>query len=279
MERHFTFGYSLEHETSPNQCAIGETALTLHTGLERRRAPRSRSSQTRSSKKFRLAMGPYLQTARAKGVTLAPESWSALLLMQPGEGTTGHHLASRSAGRRVSDRVMDLSAYRQGDLAAISRALSSACDLAAAARDGVELSETPAARSATRRGQDRALEALRVAPYKKRPPSGGSIWFPWMKAAFCLSPVSSVPGPRGDKPRSVRCATSKGRSMPSVLWPCRPRANDWRSPCTSIPATYGDGVLRGMWDFVLCRRGLTHTYSALTRVAAQSGPAKMTNDR
>ena len=39
---------------------------------------------------------------------------------------------------------------------------------------------------------------------------------------------------------------------------------------------YGYGFLRGMWDFVLCRRGPTHTYSALTRVAAS--PASVKND-
>lgn len=236
MERHLTFGYALEHETSSNRCAIGETASPSHSRLEGQQISFGSSPQARRIKKFCLAMGTHLQTAWAKGVTLAQESRSAFLFVPLGEGAPRHHLASRRTRRRVSNRVMDVRADCQGNLAAISCTLSSACDLASAARDGMELSETPAACPATGRGHDCVLEALRVAPYKKRPPNVEPIWFSWMKAAFCLSPISSAPGPRRDRPQSVRCAISKGRSMPSAPWPCRPSANDWRSTCSSILA-------------------------------------------
>lgn len=233
MERYLTFGYSSEHETSSNRCAIGKTASPSHSSLERQQISLSSGPQARRIKKFGLAMGTHLQTARAKRVTRTPESWSALLLEQLGEGAPRHHLTSRRTCHRVSNRVMDLRADCQGNLAAISRSLSSACDLASAARDGVELSETPAPCPATGRGQGRALEALRVAPYKKRLPNVEPIWFSWMKVGFCLSLISSAPGPRRDRPLSARCATSKGRSMPSVPWPCRPSAKNWRSTCSS----------------------------------------------
>ena len=42
---------------------------------------------------------------------------------------------------------------------------------------------------------------------------------------------------------------------------------------------YGYGFLRGMWDFVLWRRGPTHSYSKLTRMTTQSVTAKIEQDR
>jgi hypothetical protein len=200
MERHLTFGYALEHEASSNRCTIGETASPSHSCLERQQISCGSSPQARRSKKFCLAMGTHLQAARAKGVTLAQESRSAFLLGPQGEGAARHPLAARCTGRWVSNRVMDFRAYCQGTLAAIPCTLSSACDLAFAARDGVELSETPAACPATGRGHDCALAALRVAPDKKRPPHVEPLWCSWMRAGFCLSPISSAPGPRRDRP-------------------------------------------------------------------------------
>lgn len=42
---------------------------------------------------------------------------------------------------------------------------------------------------------------------------------------------------------------------------------------------YGYGFLRGMWDFVLWRRGPTHSYSKITRMTTQSVTAKIPQDR
>src|SRR3712207_4960165 len=126
MERHLTFGYALAHEASSNRCTVGGTASPRHSRLERQQVSFGSSPPARRIKKFCLAMGTHLQTARAKGVTLAPESRSAVLLVSQGEGAARHRLASRRTGRGVSNRVMDFRAYCQGNLAAISRALSSA---------------------------------------------------------------------------------------------------------------------------------------------------------
>lgn len=94
--------------------------------------------------------------------------------------------ASRRAGRRAHDRVVDPQAHRQGDRDTVRRPLQSGRRLEAlAVRPRLELAETRTACAPARRGGHRTLENDGVAPYKKTPPGVGPTSCFSMKAAFC----------------------------------------------------------------------------------------------
>lgn len=64
----------------------------------------------------------------------------------------------------------------------------------------------------------RPLEAIPVAPYKKRPKGLGPIWLSWMRVGSCWFRASEGPGPHGD--RLPRCAVpgvgARFRPFPSL---------------------------------------------------------------
>jgi len=221
--------------------------MASHPVLETRQVPGSSRAQSRGGKEFRLALGTNLSAARGARLACQAHSWPSFVSLRGREGIPCLHPTPRSTGGGVAERVVDPGAYCQSDLAPVSWSLPSSRDLAALADDGVELPKARAPRLSAQRSSDCSLAPLPLAAYKKRLHDWEPTWFSWMKAAFCSSPISNARGLQRDKLPTVRCATSKGESMCSVLWPCRPSASAWPSTCSFIPAQ-SEG--RKWWSFL-----------------------------
>jgi len=91
---------------------------------------------------------------------------------------------------------------------------------------GYELPETGTPGSSKGRTSHSALEALQMAPYKKKLKSSMPTWSLSTKAGFCLSQMSSAHGHSGDKPHAYTISIRKTGYQPSMLFPCRPKGND-----------------------------------------------------
>jgi len=94
---------------------------------------------------------------------------------------------------------------------------------------GVELPEAPEAGPGTGREGHRALEALPVAAYKKRPSDLEPIWSSSTRAGSCSSLTWSEPGLRSGRHPGCRWRADGPRSLPSrplasppneSVWPC-----------------------------------------------------------
>jgi len=131
----------------------------------------------------------------------------------------------------LSDGALDPAPGGGSDRATIRDLLSSPSCLAGLSRPGLELSEAREAGPGAGRRGHRALEALPLAPYKKRPKGLAPIWSFWMRADFCWFPMCAGPGRLKARPRSCAVQATGARfrrSRPSVFLqnedtlPCMP---------------------------------------------------------
>lgn len=112
------------------------------------------------------------------------------------DGTT------RSLRAGLRRRLLDLGSDCAIALGSLWRALSSQWGMAAVAPSGLEQPEAPTPSPAARRGGHRALEAVRLASYKKSVVTGKPLWALRMKAASRWSRRSNARGLRVARHRS-----------------------------------------------------------------------------
>jgi hypothetical protein len=130
---------------------------------------------------------------------------------------------------RLSNRPMDFKPHRQGDRRRVWGSISPLSYLEASGQPGMELSETRTSSIAEERRRNCPLEAIPMAPYKKRPKDLGPVWSSSMSLASCLSQTFVAPGLLKDKPRSSITSTDRIESPPSMHWWYRRNGNAWHS--------------------------------------------------
>ncbi len=134
--------------------------------------------------------------------------------------------------RRLYDRPVDPAAYSQADQEIFRDTLSSRPCVAGDAGLGLDLSDTGAAGSATRRESHRALEETRLAASKKKPENLGPISSSSTKADSSSFLMSARPGRRSERPRFSSIATNGIGFPSSPASPC-PRPGSV-SDCTFV---------------------------------------------
>src|SRR5262245_4888080 len=240
MAHRLAGSYAWGHETPSNSRSIGTAAAPSHRPVATRQGGSRDCADGGRGAEVSVALGAALPGEGDSGLTRSARSGTALLSFRRAENSSDPSLSGWRTGPGLPDRIVDVGAYRPGSLARVSHSLPSQCLVVPLAGAGLELSEARAARLSAHRRRHCALETVRVAAYKKRPPASGRTWFSWTKVASCSSPTLNGPGPHEDKPRSAPCGTNKGASMPSMPWPCPPSASAWRSTSSSIGVPCGE---------------------------------------
>lgn len=165
--------------------------------------------------------------------TVEAGSRQAASVASAAEEGVGEGTAARAIGRRVLHRCMDVATNRGRDSQAFWRSLPSRTCMEIVARGfGMELSEAGTAGQRTGRRGHRTLEAVQVAPYKKRRAQLVPIWPFWMKADSSLSRMSARHGGRAGIRLAHVIATDMIGSPRSRSSPSRQFASD--SDCSFI---------------------------------------------
>jgi hypothetical protein len=143
------------------------------------------------------------------------------------------HPSQRGLGLRLPQRPLDFKANRRGNPQDVWGAIPSPSRLAHPAQRALVLPSTRTPRRPARRRCHCTLEALPVAPDKKKPKDLGPIWSFSMKAASCLSPPGGVLGDRRAVRPSFGTVIGMTASRPWVPLPCPPSATAWAFTCAS----------------------------------------------
>ena len=216
------------HETPWIARGTGKAPSTSHCLAERRQdKPLGRGAYSGSIKKLRFSMVPGVPEGRLQGSSFKDDPRAASEALSEQEGNPNRVTLIRPAGRRVSDRPLDLETDCSNHPQAIWRPVSPQPCVAVAPGDGMELPETRATGLAKERKRDRPLEGLPVAPYKKRPKDLGAIWSSSMSLASCSSLTSVVRGLRKGKHRSSITSTNRTGFPLSTRCRCRRNGNAW----------------------------------------------------
>lgn len=180
-----------------------------------------------SVEKLRFPMVPRVPEGRVQGPSFKGDSGASAQAVSNRAKQTGGATLVGSAGRRVSDRPLDIETHCPNHSQALWRPVSPQSCVAVASGNGMELPETRAPGFTKERERDRPLEGLPVAPYKKKPKDLGPIWSSSMNLASCSFLTSVVPGLREGKPPSSITSTDRTGFPPSMR--CRyPRnGNAW----------------------------------------------------
>ena len=254
MERFPIFCYNGGHKTPWNSSRTGEAPPTRH--------PTAKAGQGKSIvcgalggsiKKLCLPMVPNVSEGRFQGPPFQEDSWPSSQVILRSESEVGVGAAGGSIGCRVSDRSLDPETDCSSDPEAIWCSVSPQPCLEVAFGDEVELSEARTSGSGEERRGDRALEAVSLAAYKKKPKNLGPIWcFLMSLVSYSFRTLSGL-GRRKAKPRSSITFTNRIVFRPSVV--CRfPRSeNGWL-----FISGFGLGISRG-WMFDLFSRACLNT--------------------
>jgi hypothetical protein len=233
MEQQLSSSYPWGYETPSNSDPIATAATPCDPPMAARQITGESRPESRRRTELRLALGAPLSATGHARLTCSAHSGPTVLSLHRAKDPLGPGLGARCAGQGLPDRVVDVGAHRQGCLARVSHSLPPQCPVVSLAADGRELSETRTALVSTQRNRHCALEAVRVASYKKRLHAWGRTWFSWMRVAFCSYPTLNALGPQRARRPAVPCGTNKGGSTPSTPWLWRPSAKEWRSTSSS----------------------------------------------
>jgi hypothetical protein len=240
------FCYNMGHETPWIARGTGKAPSTSHCLAERRQdKPLGRGAYSGSIKKLRFSMVPGVPEGRLQGSSFKDDPRAASEALSEQEGNPNRVTLIRPAGRRVSDRPLDLETDCPDHSQAPWHPVSSQPCVEDPAEDGLELPETRAPGFTKERKRDCALEGLPMAPYKKKPKDLGPIWFSWMNRASCSFQMSVALGPPKGRPRSSITSTNTTGFPPSMPCRCRQNGNVWRFISDS-----GGGILT-VWMFGL----------------------------
>ncbi len=229
MERIVFFRYNMGHETPWIPGGTGKAPSPSRCLAERRQDnPVGRSANSRSIKELRFSMVPRVPGGWVQGPSFEDDPRASSQALPEREGNPNRATLVRPAGRRVSDRPLDLETDCPNHPQTLWHPVSSESRMAAASENGMELPETRAPGFTKERERNCALEGLPVAPYKKRPKDLGPIWSSLMNRASCSFPISVAPGLRKEKLRSSITSTNRTEFPPSMPCRCRQNANAWR---------------------------------------------------
>lgn len=217
------------HETSRNRPAIGTATPTGHSIAQGgHRSVGDRPSRG-CLREFRIPVGRGLSKTGAPWIAATTNPRSSLQSLCGAEEAAGGAAPEGTPDQGLSNRFMDLDTCGAADPPAVWGTLPSLSCLEAPNPVGVELSAARTSSAATRRGRDRPMETVPLAPYNKPPHDVAPIWSFSMNPAFCSSPTWPAPGLRKGIPPSYATSTNRIGSRPSVRWPCRPSAGGWRA--------------------------------------------------
>lgn len=234
------------HETPWIPRGTGKAPPTCHRFAERGQDHSfGRSAFGGGIKKLRLPMGSRVPRRRIGGPSFEGHSRTSSQAVSNRERQISGTPFVGSAGRRISDRPLDLETNRPNHPQTLWHPLSPQSCVAAASVDGMELPETRAPGFTEKRERNCALEGSPVAAYKKTPKDLEPIWSSLMSLASCSFQTFVVPGLQKGKPRSFITSTNRIGFPLSVR--CRyPRSEDgWLFICG-----FGHGI-SPVWMFGL----------------------------
>lgn len=223
------FFYNMGHETPWIPRGTGEAPSTGYCLVEGRQDKSvRRSPYCGSSKELRFSMVPRVPEGRLQGPSFKDDPRASSQALSKREGNPNRVTLVRPAGRRVSDKPLDLETDCPNHSQAHWDPVSPQPCVEDPSGNGMELPETRAPGFTKERERNRPLESLPVAPYKKKPKDLGPIWFSWMNRASCSFQTSVAPGLREGKPRSSITSTNRTGFPPSMPCRCRRNGNAWR---------------------------------------------------
>jgi len=224
------FCYNMGHETPWIPRGTGKAPSTGHCLAERRQdKPVGRSAYSGSIKELRFSMVPGVPEGRLQGPSFKDDPRASSEALSEREGNPNRAALIRPAGRRVSDRPLDLETDCPDHSQAPWHPVSSQSCVEDTSEDGLELPETRAPGFTKERQRDCALEGSPVAPYKKKPKDLGPVWSSWMSRASCSFQTSVAPGLRKGEPQSSITSTNRTGFPLSMPCRCRRNGNAWSS--------------------------------------------------
>ncbi len=229
MEIFLQLEYNRGHETPWNPRAAGKAAPACHPFVQSGQKPASHSTGFECFCEFSVPVASGLPGERGSRIKAPTDARASSQANQRSKKPACADALKRASGCRVSDRFMDLEPGSQSDRPTVRRSISSQPRVETPRKLGVELSEAGATSFAKRRGRDRSLEAVPLAPYKKTPTDVGPIWSSWMNRAFCSFRTLRGLGRRKGRRPFFTTFTNKIVFRPSMRWPYRRNGNVWPS--------------------------------------------------
>lgn len=168
MERIMFFCYNMGHETPWIPRGTGKAPSASHCLAERGQdKPVGGSAYSGSIKELRFSMVPGVPEGRLQGPSFKDDPRASSQALSKREGNPNRDALVRPAGRRVSDRPLDLETDCPDHSQAPWHPVSPQPCVEDTSGDGLELPETRASGLTKERQRDCALGGLPVAPYKK----------------------------------------------------------------------------------------------------------------
>ena len=248
------------YETPRNRAAAGKAAPAGDPAAKSAQESVGRGTSSKCFCEFGVPLVSGLPSQGPARPTTPTHSWTSTQALPIPEAQVGEGASEGTAGCGLSDRSLDLTAGGRGDQGAFRGGLSPLPRLEASIKPGMELSETGAPGTPKGRRINRSLEALPLAPYKKKPKDLGPIWSSWMNLAFCSFPISPAPGPRKGKHPFCTISTSSTGFLRSALWRCLLNEDAWPYISSFAPAILPawmfepssktcSGIFEGRWSF------------------------------
>lgn len=231
MENMYSLWYNTRHETSGNRTTAGKAAPTGNPDVKSGQESVGGGTCPKLFSKLGVPMVSVISRKGVGGVATPTHSRPSAQADRGTEGQAREDAFKRPSGRWLSDGLVDIAACGRSDRPTIRHLVPSIPCLEAPGKPGMELSETGAPRPPAGRSGNRQLEAVSLAPYKKTRKNMGPIWPFLMKAAFCSSTRSDVPGGRRARRHSSTISTNRTGYLPSV--PLRYPQNESELPCIS----------------------------------------------
>ncbi len=194
MEKYFQFSYTVGYETLWNRTAVGKAAPAGHPAVKSGQKSVGSGTGLKCICKLSVSLVPDIPRKGFTGATPPTHSRTSAQAVQVSEEPIGKVAPEGTPGRRLSNRPMDLKAGSQSDRPRVWGSISPLPRLEALDKPAVELPEARASGLTKGRRRNCPLEALPLAPYKKKPKDLGPIWSSSMSLGFCLFPMLPVPG-------------------------------------------------------------------------------------
>lgn len=216
MENNFQLSYTIGYETLWNRTTAGKAAPAGHPAVKSGQKSVGSSTGFKRICKFSISLVSDVPKEGFTGVESPAHSWTSTQAVQVSEEPIDKVASEGTPGSWLSNRSMDLKADSQNDRPEVWGSVPPLPRLEASGKFGMELSETRAPGVAKERRKNCPLEALPLAPYKKKPKNLGPIWPSLMNPVFCLFLTSPEPGHPGVRPLSFIIFISRTEFPPSV---------------------------------------------------------------
>lgn len=223
------------HETPWNSAAVGGAAPARHKVAEEGPAVVHRCPGPEFIREQRIPLVAGFPEERRQWAAARPRFGASPKADASAETKADAYSLAQCLGRRLRHGPLDPGPDRGSDQAALRGGLSPLPHLEALAWAGLVLPEARDQGAGERRRIHRALEALPVAAYKKKPKDLGPISSSSTRAGSSCFPTSVGPGPLRDRRRSCAVPDTGRRYRPSRPWRCRRAAGAWRFTPGSIP--------------------------------------------